>query len=96
MYDFTLATKPLKSCSNYTFLTRDYWACAVRQETITLWHPVGSCKMGPAFDPMAVVDSKLRVRKMKNLRIVDSAIMPQVSSDPLFANIFLEYRGWLV
>lgn len=42
----------------------------------TIYHPVGTAKMGPATDPNAVVDARLRVYGVKNLRIVDASIMP--------------------
>ena len=44
----------------------------------TIFHPVGTCKMGS--DPMAVVDAKLRVHGIGNLRIVDASIMPSIVS----------------
>ncbi|CAN5259496.1 GMC family oxidoreductase N-terminal domain-containing protein [soil metagenome] len=46
----------------------------------TIYHPVGTCKMGPASDPMAVVDSQLRVRGIDGLRIGDVSIMPTIVS----------------
>lgn len=47
---------------------------AIRQRADTVYHPVGSCKMGN--DAMAVVDDQLRVRGIANLRIADASIMP--------------------
>jgi choline dehydrogenase len=46
----------------------------------TIFHPVGTCKMGRADDPMAVVDSRLRVRGVANLRVVDASVMPTITS----------------
>jgi choline dehydrogenase len=44
----------------------------------TIFHPVGTCKMGE--DPLAVVDDRLRVRGVENLRVVDASIMPTITS----------------
>ena len=46
----------------------------------TIFHPVGTTKMGSADDPMAVVDSHLRVRGVAGLRVVDAGVMPTITS----------------
>ncbi len=46
----------------------------------TIFHPVGTCKMGRADDAMAVVDSELRVRGVTGLRVVDASVMPFITS----------------
>ncbi len=51
----------------------DAW---VRANAETIYHPVGTCKMGAAGDPMAVVDEQLRVRGIAGLRVVDASVMP--------------------
>lgn len=51
-----------------------------REYSGTIFHPVGTCKMGPDDDPGAVVDHKLRVRGVTNLRVADASIMPLLIS----------------
>ena len=46
----------------------------VRNKGFTVYHPVGTCKMGS--DPAAVVDQKLRVHGMQGLRVIDASVMP--------------------
>ena len=51
-------------------------AAYIRENTQTLYHPVGTCKMGN--DSMAVVNSRLQVRGVEGLRVVDASIMPTI------------------
>jgi len=51
-----------------------------RHYTVTIYHHSGTAKMGPASDPEAVVDPRLRVYGVKNLRVIDASIMPNVVS----------------
>jgi choline dehydrogenase len=46
----------------------------------TIFHPVGTAKMGPASDADAVVDAQLRVHGVKKLRVVDASVMPTITS----------------
>jgi len=51
------------------------WA---RDYSTTIYHPTGTCKMGP--DDKAVVDERLRVRGVSGLRVADCSIMPEIVS----------------
>ena len=51
-----------------------------RHTATTIYHPVGTCKMGTASDPMAVVDSQLTVHGIDRLRVADASIMPAITS----------------
>ena len=46
----------------------------------TIFHPVGTAKMGRDEDPMAVVDARLRLRGLRGLRIADASVMPRITS----------------
>ena len=52
----------------------------IRNRADTQYHPVGTCKMGPAGDDSAVVDHELRVRGIRRLRVIDASIMPTLVS----------------
>ncbi len=53
------------------------WA---RDTATTIYHPTGTCKMGPDSDKMAVTDERLRVKGVSNLRVADCSIMPHIVS----------------
>ena len=46
----------------------------------TIFHPVGTCRMGREDDPLAVVDPRLRVKGVAGLRVVDASVMPTITS----------------
>jgi choline dehydrogenase len=48
----------------------------IRKAAETIYHPVGTCKMGAASDEMAVVDGELKVRGIAGLRVIDASVMP--------------------
>jgi choline dehydrogenase-like flavoprotein len=66
----------LEECAAWPANSDAYWECYIRYFTYSGNHHVGSCKMGPANDPEAVVDARLKVYGMKDLRVVDAGIIP--------------------
>jgi len=58
--------------------TDEQWLDFARMNGQTVYHPIGTCKMGS--DPMAVVDDQLRVHGIAGLRVVDASIMPTLTS----------------
>ncbi|KQV51836.1 GMC family oxidoreductase [Massilia sp. Root335] len=62
------------------YRTEDELAEAASLIGTTIFHPVGTCRMGKTDDPLAVVDSALRVKGIHGLRVVDASIMPTITS----------------
>jgi choline dehydrogenase len=57
----------------------------VRAKAESAYHPSGTCRMGRADDPMAVVDAETRVIGLGGLRVVDASIIPQITNGNLNA-----------
>ncbi|MFF0783497.1 GMC family oxidoreductase [Streptomyces sp. NPDC003720] len=71
----------------------------IRENSATLWHPVGTAKMGPSGDESAVVDQRLRVHGIENLSVVDASVMPtHVSANPNLTCYVIGERaaGWFL
>ncbi|XP_041762710.1 glucose dehydrogenase [FAD, quinone]-like [Anopheles merus] len=77
-FDARLLDIPIPGCEQHRFDTDDYWKCFTRHVTYTIYHHVGTCKMGPASDRLAVVDPRLRVHGVKGLRVIDASVMPDI------------------
>lgn len=75
-YDAKIVSTKIPGCARYDFDTDEYWECAIRHVSPTLHHQVATCKMGPEDDPEAVVDNKLKVYGIKNLRVADTGVIP--------------------
>ena len=58
--------------------SKEEWEAWLRSDSVTIFHPCGTCKMG--LDPMSVVDAELKVRGLEGLRVVDASIMPHLVS----------------
>ncbi|XP_043255747.1 glucose dehydrogenase [FAD, quinone]-like [Colletes gigas] len=90
----TTVHKIIPECSEHGEDTEDYWKCAIRWDTRPENHQSGSCKMGPSLDPMAVVDSTLKVHGINGLRVADASIMPRVvSGNPVAAITMIGERA---
>lgn len=76
--DAKLHPTPLPACQHLGFGSDLYWDCYTRHFTFTIYHYVGTCKMGPDSDPDAVVNPRLKVYGINGLRIVDASIMPVI------------------
>ncbi|KAF5272031.1 hypothetical protein FQR65_LT05012 [Abscondita terminalis] len=80
---------PYPKCKNLPMYTDEYWDCAVRQYTLTIYHYSCTAKMGPPSDPFAVVDPKLRVYGVSGLRVIDASIMPYITSGNINAPVLM-------
>jgi 4-pyridoxate dehydrogenase len=61
----------------------------IRATAATAHHPLGTCKMGPAGDRMAVVDAELRVNGVASLRVVDASVMPDMVGGNINAPVIM-------
>lgn len=68
----------LPGCKDFEWGTDEYTVCLTKTYTSSPYHPCGTCKMGPCWDKTAVVDPRLRVYGISNLRVIDASIMPVV------------------
>lgn len=79
-YDGSFIKLPIPACDQIAYLSDAYFKCYIDGMTTTVYHPVGTVKMGPTSDPAAVVSSRLRVHGVDNLRVIDASVMPTIVS----------------
>jgi len=72
--------KPFPGCEAFEWNSDSYWECYLRHMTLTMYHPVGTCKMGTADDPSTVVLKNFQVKNIENLFVVDGSILPAAPS----------------
>ena len=70
----------LRFCSEHKFRSDAYWECVIRHLATAGNHATGTCRMGNSNDNRTVVDPELKVKGIKNLRVVDASIMPTIPS----------------
>jgi choline dehydrogenase len=61
----------------------------IRRRAGSIFHPVGTCAMGPASEPLSVVDHQLKVHGLQGLRVVDGSAMPRIVSGNTNAPIIM-------
>ncbi|KAF2186524.1 GMC oxidoreductase [Zopfia rhizophila CBS 207.26] len=66
--------------THHAYTKREEWVSYVKQHATTCYHPSGTCAMGQSNDPNAVLDSKLQVKGVKNLRVADVSSVPKVNN----------------
>ncbi|CAH0696828.1 unnamed protein product [Spodoptera exigua] len=76
-------------CAGHELMSEEHLECQARHHSLTIYHPVGTCAMGPPEDPEAVVDSRLKVYGINGLRVVDGSIMPTIVSGNTNAPIIM-------
>lgn len=88
-YGAEIFSSHFPGCESYPQWSDPYLACMARTYTSTIYHPVGTCKMGPPNDTSAVVDPQFRVYGVKGLRVVDGSVMPTIVSGNTNAPIIM-------
>lgn len=69
----------IPECDKLIYDSLEYWMCFANFFVATIYHPAGTCKMGP--NPInSVVDNYLKVYGVKGLRVIDASIMPNLTS----------------
>lgn len=79
-WQFEMTNRQLSQCASFGNFTEQYIHCHLRHVTLPGGSPVGTCRIGAAGDPAAVVDPLLRVRGVKRLRVIDASIVPSSTS----------------
>lgn len=88
-YDSQMFKIDLPNCKQYVFGADNYFKCLVQNLASSISHFSGTCKMGPRANEMAVVDNRLKVYGIKNLRIADCSVLPVTISGHTNAAAFM-------
>lgn len=68
----------ITECNKHRYRSDAYWQCYLKYMTTTIYHPLGTNKMGNITDMSAVVDLRLKVRGVQGLRVIDTSVMPEI------------------
>ncbi|RVE48049.1 hypothetical protein evm_007236 [Chilo suppressalis] len=83
----------VSECNNFKLDSNDYWKCIASGTATSVYHPIGTARMGTDIN-ISVVSSKLKVHKINKLRVIDASIMPsQVSGNTNGPVIMIAERG---
>lgn len=74
-------------CTNYSIWSREYIKCFVQQAAFPGQHVCCTCPMGDRNN--SVVDSRLKVKGLKNVRVIDASVMPQITSGNINAAVLM-------
>ncbi|XP_025835780.1 glucose dehydrogenase [FAD, quinone]-like [Agrilus planipennis] len=85
-YNLTMTRDP--NCRNFTFNSKDYWRCVARCSGEPGNHPSGTCIMGVSPKD-SVVNERLLVHGMKNLRVVDASVIPVNLNGHMYATAYM-------
>lgn len=80
----------IPGCEPFPLYSFEYMRCMAQTLTATIFHPVGTCKMGRYDDPLTVVDARtMKVKKVGRLRVIDGSVMPDIVSGNTNAPIIM-------
>nr|XP_022899762.1 uncharacterized protein LOC111413133 [Onthophagus taurus]XP_022899763.1 uncharacterized protein LOC111413133 [Onthophagus taurus]XP_022899765.1 uncharacterized protein LOC111413133 [Onthophagus taurus]XP_022899766.1 uncharacterized protein LOC111413133 [Onthophagus taurus]XP_022899767.1 uncharacterized protein LOC111413133 [Onthophagus taurus]XP_022899768.1 uncharacterized protein LOC111413133 [Onthophagus taurus]XP_022899769.1 uncharacterized protein LOC111413133 [Onthophagus taurus]XP_0 len=84
----TLNERMVEGCDRFRSLNDDYWRCAIRRLHVGVYHGMGTCKMSTKDDG-GVVDERLRVYGVENLRVVDASVIPNAITPHTMAPVVM-------
>lgn len=76
-------------CDEFSLESDEYWSCYIKYMGTTIYHPMGTNKMGSKTDESAVVDERLRVKDLNGLRVADASIMPHMVSSNINSAVIM-------
>uniref|UniRef100_A0A2H1VF08 SFRICE_012887 n=1 Tax=Spodoptera frugiperda TaxID=7108 RepID=A0A2H1VF08_SPOFR len=93
MFKAFLGRMDVPECNEYELGSEDYWRCIAKNLVTSIVHPMGSCKMGSDIST-SVVNSRLQVHGVNNLRVIDAGVFPStISGNTDAACIMVGERG---
>lgn len=72
--------KHFPGCEKFFFDSNEYWECYIRHITLTMFHPIGTCKLGDYDDDSTVVLKNFQVKNIDGLYVVDASVIPTAPS----------------